>query len=220
MVPGEPEPLGIHRLRVLSVVHYPVFGGPQNRNMRIAPLLREAGIELTVLLPDGPGDAADHIRAAGVEVVTMPLDRVRNLANVPANIRLLARLRQQISAIRALVQEREFAVVLINGLLNPHGALAAPEGTGVVWQLLDMYQPHVVRRALMPLVLRRSDVVMTAGMEVAAAHPGAEGLGDRLIAFFPPSTSTSLRRARSGALQHDSSSGSRATTSWWGTSPT
>jgi glycosyltransferase involved in cell wall biosynthesis len=49
-----------------------------------------------------------------------------------------------------------------------------------------MYQPQVVRRALMPLVLRRSDVVMTAGMEVAAAHPGALELGDRLRAFFPP----------------------------------
>jgi hypothetical protein len=45
-------------VRALSVVHYPVFGGPQNRNMRIAPLLRDAGIELTVLLPEGPGDAA------------------------------------------------------------------------------------------------------------------------------------------------------------------
>jgi len=186
VVPGRSEPLVIHRVRALSVVHYPVFGGPQNSNMRIAPLLREAGIELTVLLPEGPGDAAGHIRAGGVDVVTMQLDRVRSFTNVPANLRLLARLRGQVSAVRSLIRKRGFDVVVVNGLLNPHGALAAPAGTGVVWQLLDMYQPQVVRRALMPLVLRRSDVVMTAGMEVAAAHPGALELGDRLISFFPP----------------------------------
>jgi glycosyltransferase involved in cell wall biosynthesis len=173
-------------VRVLSVVHYPVFGGPQNRNMRIAPLLREAGIELTVLLPDEPGDAAEHIRAAGVDVMTMPLDRLRTLRNTVANARMLLRLRRQVSALRALIRQGGFDVVLINGLLNPHAALAAPGGIGVVWQLLDTVPPPVLRRALMQLVIRRSDIVMTAGMEVAAAHPGALELGDRLIAFFPP----------------------------------
>jgi glycosyltransferase involved in cell wall biosynthesis len=99
---------------------------------------------------------------------------------------MLLRLRRQISAIRALIRERGFDVVLINGLLNPHAALAAPKRTGVVWQLLDTVPPPLVRRALMPVVTRRADIVMTAGMEVAAAHPGALELGDRLLGFFPP----------------------------------
>src|SRR5262249_36468396 len=46
-------------VKLLSVIHYPVFGGPHNRNIRIAPLLRAAGIEPTVLLPDEPGDAEE-----------------------------------------------------------------------------------------------------------------------------------------------------------------
>jgi glycosyltransferase involved in cell wall biosynthesis len=38
----------------------------------------------------------------------------------------------------------------------------------------------------MPLVTRLADAVMCTGATVARAHPGAEGLGERLVLFFPP----------------------------------
>jgi glycosyltransferase involved in cell wall biosynthesis len=39
---------------------------------------------------------------------------------------------------------------------------------------------------MMPLVHRLSDVVMTTGIAVASAHPGAEKVGKHLRVFFPP----------------------------------
>jgi glycosyltransferase involved in cell wall biosynthesis/ubiquinone/menaquinone biosynthesis C-methylase UbiE/uncharacterized protein YbaR (Trm112 family) len=174
-------------VRVLSVIHYPVFGGPHNRNIRIAPLLRDAGIELTVLLPDEPGDAAERLRAGGVPVETLPLHRVRGSRRLEPHIDLAGAFRREVAAIGALIEEGGYDVVLINGLVNPHAGIAgAREGAGVVWQLLDTHHPMALRRVLMPLVTSRSDVVMSTGRAVAAAHPGAVALEDRLVTFFPP----------------------------------
>jgi len=43
-----------------------------------------------------------------------------------------------------------------------------------------------MRRALMPVVTRLADSLMTTGREVARVHPGALGFGRRLVPFFPP----------------------------------
>ena len=74
---------------------------------------------------------------------------------------------------------------MVNGLVNPHGALAAHlEDIPVVWQLLDTFAPVLVRRAVMPLVTSMADSVMTSGMGVAREHPGALDFRDRLVPFF------------------------------------
>jgi glycosyltransferase involved in cell wall biosynthesis/ubiquinone/menaquinone biosynthesis C-methylase UbiE/uncharacterized protein YbaR (Trm112 family) len=173
-------------VRLLSVIHYPVFGGPHNRNARIAPLLREAGIELTVLLPDEPGDAAERLRDARVPVETLPLHRIRGSRRLEPHVTLAAGFRSEVAGIRSLIEDGGYEVVLINGLVNPHAGIAGSRaGAGVVWQLLDTHHPMVLRRTLMPLVTSLSDVVMSTGTAVAAAHPGALALGDRLLSFFP-----------------------------------
>ncbi len=51
-------------MHVLSIIHYPIFGGPHNRNLRLAPVLAEQGVRTTVLLPDEPGNAAERLREA------------------------------------------------------------------------------------------------------------------------------------------------------------
>jgi glycosyltransferase involved in cell wall biosynthesis/uncharacterized protein YbaR (Trm112 family)/2-polyprenyl-3-methyl-5-hydroxy-6-metoxy-1,4-benzoquinol methylase len=173
-------------VRVLSVIHYPVFGGPHNRNVLIAPLLSEAGIDLTVLLPDEPGDAAERLRAAGLPVVILPLHRIRGSRRLEPHLRLAAGFRGEVKGIRSVIDDGGYDVVLVNGLVNPHAAIAgARQRIGVVWQLLDTHHPVALRRVLMPLVTRLSDVVMSTGMAVAEAHPGARALGDRLVCFFP-----------------------------------
>jgi glycosyltransferase involved in cell wall biosynthesis/ubiquinone/menaquinone biosynthesis C-methylase UbiE/uncharacterized protein YbaR (Trm112 family) len=173
-------------VRLLSVIHYPVFGGPHNRNIRIAPLLRAAGIEPTVLLPDEPGDAVERLRAAGMPVETLPLHRIRGARRPEPHAELVGAFRREVAAIGSLIKTGGYDVVLVNGLVNPHAGIAgAREGAGVVWQLLDTHHPMALRRVLMPLVTSRSDVVMSTGRAVAAAHPGAIALGDRLVTFFP-----------------------------------
>lgn len=174
-------------MRVLFVIHYPVFGGPHNQALLLAHELERHGLHMTVLLPDGPGNAVPRLRSSGIDVVTVPLHRARATVDPRPLLQLCAHLPREIRAIRRLIREREIDLVQLGGLVNPHGAIAGKlEGVAVVWQLLDTRPPMMIRRLMMPLVVRLSDVVMTTGRQVATVHPGAEALEGRLLPFFPP----------------------------------
>jgi glycosyltransferase involved in cell wall biosynthesis len=174
-------------LRALAVIHYPVFGGPPNRYTKIGPLLAAAGVELTMLTTDEPGDVVPRLREAGLDVVSQRLGRFRAGPALGANARMLASLPGDVAAIRRLLRERSIDVVMINGLVNPHAAIAARlEGVPVVWLLLDTNSSPHVRQVFRPIILRLADVVMSTGASVASAHLGAAELGERLVLFFPP----------------------------------
>jgi glycosyltransferase involved in cell wall biosynthesis len=173
-------------VNLLIVIHYPVFGGPHNQALQLAHAFEREGVAATVLLPQR-GNAADRLRAGGVEVVTIPLHRARATKRPGPLLGLLRYLPREVAAIRAVIRERAIDVVQIQGLVNPHGAIAAAlEHKAVVWQLLDTRAPMAVRRLMMPAVVRLADVVMSTGRAVADVHPGAERLGPRLFPFFPP----------------------------------
>ncbi len=174
-------------MRVLSVVHYASWGGPLNRNARVAPLLKQRGIETTVLLPDEPGDGPERLRRAGLDVIQIPLQRLRMSYHPRVHVRFFTRLASEVGAIRRIVSERKIDLVQVNGLGNPQGAFAArAEGRPLVWQLLDVGYPQVFRSLAMAMVVRMADALMSTGIKVAQAHPGAMGFGERLISFFPP----------------------------------
>jgi len=173
-------------MNLLLVIHYPVFGGPHNQALRLARALEREGVNVTVLLP-AHGDGARRLRAAGIDVITMPLHRARATLRLRPLLALAWHLPREVEAIRRVIRERAIDVVQLEGLVNPHAAIAATlERTAVVWQLLDTRAPMTVRRLLMPLVVRLADVVMSTGRAVARVHPGAEALGQRLQPFFPP----------------------------------
>ena len=173
--------------RCLFVIHYPVFGGPHNQALRLAPALRSRGWEMVVVLPDEPGNAAGRLRAAGIQTLETPLGRLRASPDPRLHLRFAAGFRPQVRLLRSQIRELGIDLVLVGGLVNPHGAIAGRlEGVPVVWQILDTYPPPAVRRTVMPLVTRLAGAVMCTGATVARAHPGAEGLGERLVLFFPP----------------------------------
>lgn len=174
-------------MNVLSIIHYPNFIGPHNSNMRVIPLLRQYGIDTTVVLPDEPGNAATRMREAGIEVLTIPLGRVRARLDPRIQAQMFFGLPAQVRELRRIIREREIAVVWLNAMIHPHGAIAAwMEGVPAVWQLIDEFPPMVLRRMMMPFVVRTAACVMTTGLHTARVHPGAISLGERLIPFFPP----------------------------------
>ena len=182
-------------MRVLAVIHYPVFGGPHNQVLRLAGPLETHGISTVVLLPDEPGNAVARLRTAGVPVITMPLHRLRKTRRLGPHLALAGRFPHEILSIRRLIQRESIDVVQIGGLLNPHGAVAARLAhRPVVWQLIDVAAPKLVLAAGMGLVRALGSVVMTAGTLVAEAHPFAAGL-KTFVPFFPP-VDTDLFRPR------------------------
>jgi glycosyltransferase involved in cell wall biosynthesis len=184
-------------MNVLFVIHYPVFGGPHNQAQLLARSLTRNGVSMTVLLPDEPGNAAERLKEAGVDVITIPLSRLRASFNPGLHIRFLGGFPRDILGIREVIRARNIDLVQVGGLVNPHAAIAARlEKAAVVWQILDTRPPMALRRVMMPLVLRFSDVVMTTGRTVAKLHPGAERLGDRLRVFFPPVDPDAFHRVK------------------------
>jgi glycosyltransferase involved in cell wall biosynthesis len=174
-------------MNVLFVIHYPIFGGPHNQALLLARALRRYGVRMTVALPAEEGTAAERLRAAGVDVVQTELHRLRATPNPVHQFRFLASMPREVRELRRLIRSRSVDVVQIGGLVNPHAAIAGRlEGVPVVWQILDTRPPMALRRIMMPLVLRLSDMVMTTGRAVADVHPGAGGLGERLQPFYPP----------------------------------
>ena len=45
-------------MRILSVLHYPFFGGPHNNIIRMAAWMADRNVEMIAVLPDEPGNAA------------------------------------------------------------------------------------------------------------------------------------------------------------------
>lgn len=174
-------------MRLLSVIHYPVFGGPHNQALRLTGPLQARGVDTVVALPAEVGNAADRLRGGDVRVVAMTLHRLRASRDPALQLRLVRKFRSEVAQLRGLIRQEGIDVVQVNGLINPHAAIAARlEGKAVVWQLLDTRAPMAARRAFMPMVRSLSDVVMTTGMRTARAHPGAVGMGSRLVPFVPP----------------------------------
>ena len=174
-------------MRILKVIHYPTFGGPHNTAAELYAPLAALGVELEVVIPDEPGNAGERLEASGVPVIRQPLRRMRATANVNTQARFASQLRSDVRRLEALIRERDFDVVLIGGLVNPHGAVAGRRaGAAVVWQLLDTRPPLAFRRLMMPLVVAMSDAAMTTGEMLKDHHPGVERLGERVVPYFPP----------------------------------
>lgn len=174
-------------MRVLFVIHFPTFGGPHNQALRLAEPLRSRGWETVVLLPTEPGNAADRLREAGIEVVTVPLHRLRASHDPRLHLTFMARLRPEVKEIRRVIRERAIDLVQVGGLVNPHAAIAARlEHVPVVWQLLDTRAPMPLAVVSMVFVRTLADVIMSTGRSVALSHPGGSRIADRMISFYPP----------------------------------
>ena len=129
-----------------------------------------------------------------METITRRLHRLRARPDPLLQLRFIFGFPKEVRAIRKLIRAQSIDVVVICGLVNPHAAIAARlERIPVVWQLLDTRPPMALRRLLMPLATRLSDVIMTTGVQVARVHPGASRLGDRLFPFFPPVDTVAYR---------------------------
>lgn len=157
-----------------------------NRNARVARILESAGVRTTIGVPQGASQTSARLRQVGCEVAELPLSRLRRTRNPGTHARYLLNLRSQVAHLANYISENQVDVVLINGTANPHGAIAAKQaGVPVVWQMLDTFPPTAYLMAAMPYILRRSTVLMTNGMSVAAAHPGALAFEGPLYSFGP-----------------------------------
>jgi glycosyltransferase involved in cell wall biosynthesis len=174
-------------VKALFVVHNPVFGGAYNELLGQRIGLAQRAWEVAAVTVDLDSSGPRRLAAAGVPVHEVPLHRLRAVKDPRAHLGLGAGLAPEVRALRRLIRRERPDVVQVHGVINPHAAIAAHlEGVAVCWHLYDMVAPATLRRALMPFVRRCADSVTTIGRALAAAHPGVERLGERLVVTSPP----------------------------------
>ena len=173
--------------RLLSVVHYPVFGGQHNRVSQLAGPLRELGWETTLVLPsDAEADAAVERVAARVRVVRRSLHRLRASVDPLAQARYLSALAPEVGHLARLIRRGGFDLVQVNDLFNPQAAIAARlVGVPVVWQIIDQTGPLWARRLLMRVVERAAGAVLFTGSALRDVHlPGDSHVPS--FVYYPP----------------------------------
>ena len=174
-------------IRVLSVIHAPVFGGAHNQLLQLHAPLAQEGIDVVAVLPNDGDAAAARLEAGGVIVHRIQLGRLRASANPKLQAQFAGRLRGDIRRLRELIAAERANVVQCHGITNPQGAIAARrEGAAVLWQLFDTRAPMALRRAFAPLFLRLTDAMTVWGEGLVRAHPGTNRLGNRIVTVYPP----------------------------------
>jgi glycosyltransferase involved in cell wall biosynthesis/SAM-dependent methyltransferase/uncharacterized protein YbaR (Trm112 family) len=124
-----------------------------------------------VALPDEPGNAAERLRAAGVDVFELPLHRLRAVPDPRTQIRYLSSLKDDVSRLEALIRQQDVDFVQIGGLVNPPGAFAARRaGIPVLWQIVDSRPPAALRRSMGLVVARMADAILFDGRSLVDLH--------------------------------------------------
>jgi glycosyltransferase involved in cell wall biosynthesis len=173
-------------MRALWVNYSAVFAGPHNEGILLAEPLAERGWETLVAIPDDPGTAAERLRAAGVETVALPLHRVRATRDPRVNLTTLRRLRPEVRGLANLIRERSVDVVIAQGMLNPHAAMAARRAdAGVVWRVIDSRTPPALRRIGMSMVRHYADAVMFNGRALESLYTGSRPLKVPTFVYTP-----------------------------------
>lgn len=174
-------------MHALSVNHYGFFGGPHNRILNLAPLLSEKGIKLAAVVPIGPGNAGWRLEEGGMPIHRIPLHRMRASTNPLVHARYLVSLLTDVRRLRRLIRQQGVDLVIVNGVENPHAALAGHmEGIAVVWMLTGSGIPAPVRWIFGPLIPWLADAVMVNGEALISQHPGLSRLADRMVTYYPP----------------------------------
>lgn len=175
-----------HNIRVLSVQHYPEFGGPHNEILKLEPSLNSLGVQTIVAITDEPGSALARLRD-NVTCYPIPLRRFRSQLNPLINLRTIMSFRDDIAALRRIIRSEAIDVVKVHGPHNPQGALAARwEDRPIVWVLSSTRPSPLLRRLGMTYVQRMASSLLINGRSLREAYPGSERLADRTFFYYPP----------------------------------
>jgi glycosyltransferase involved in cell wall biosynthesis len=173
-------------VKALFVINNPGFGGGYSQIVRLREPLAALGWDVAMVAPQG-AEATARLRAGGVEVLEIPLHRLRASPDPRLQAPFLARFVPEVSALRRLFVERGVDVVQPHGDTNPHAGIAAHRaGIAVCWEIYDTRTPVPLRRLTMPVVTRLADSIMTVGRALGHAYPGTERLGERWVPIWPP----------------------------------
>lgn len=173
--------------RVLVPIHDPGWGGVPAFALNIASRMKEEGWPWLVVLPEEADATAERLQRGGVDVVQIPLKRLRKKLSATIQTKYVHSFIPTVRRLTDIIRSREVRLVQAVGIHNLDSGLAARmAGVPLVWQIHGVVLPSIARRLLSPLAIRMADVIMTNGRMVGTKFPGVSSLGDRRFVFYAP----------------------------------
>ena len=174
------------KMRVLSIQHYPIFGGPHNEILRLQPEMERLGVKIIVAHSDEPGNAAQRLIDHDVEVHKIPLRRLRQSWNPLVHLRTTLAVKADVAALRELIRGLDIDVVKVHGPHNPIGAIAAKlEHKPLTWVVSSSRVPKGFRTIGGYGVSKLADSVLVNGYALLDIYPGLRN-NPRIFVYYPP----------------------------------
>jgi glycosyltransferase involved in cell wall biosynthesis len=171
--------------RVLSVQHYPKYGGPHNEIVALHQLFRDAGYETVVAITDEPGSAHEALEPI-VETHQIQLDRLHGFRDMKALARTAASFSPDVKRLSNLIRTLDIDLVRVHGAHNPQGALAARRTkTPLVWVLSSDIGGSLGRSLAATVTPRMADAVLITGQSLKNQYRGI-GKFPNIFTYYAP----------------------------------
>lgn len=178
---------------ILNVIPDERLGGPQQRVLQVAKLLKEHGFSSIVAMPEGDKTFADILDDADI-----PYYQVRNFKRLPrpsdplAIMRWLSYFIPCIVSLVRLIRRNKVDIVHVNGIMNVQVSLAAKLSEAkLVWHLNDVRNPKLLKPILFPLLYFLPDRVATASEVVHKNYFGkGKNSANNATILYPPVDTT------------------------------
>lgn len=171
--------------RALWISHAVVFGGPHNDVVRLVRPMAARGWEMAMAVPRATAPA-ERLRAEGVRVHDIPLHRLRNSKDPREFLATALTFPSEVWSIRNLVRREGYDLVVVNGLLNPHGGFAARlAGVPLVWKVIDTNTPRLAKAAAVRTMRALADVLLFDGHALVEDHLGGRPARQPVHVYYP-----------------------------------
>lgn len=173
-------------MKILSIQHYPVFGGPHNEIIKIENNLREKGFETIVVITNEKGNAFDILKKY-TKVISIKLSRFRNTWNIFTNIKVFFSMPFEIITLLKIIKKENIDYIKVHGLHNPHGVLAALiSRKRIIWVLSSNRLPGIMKFFGSFFVLILADVILTNGKFLQKDFFFLKFRRHRMFHYYPP----------------------------------
>lgn len=157
--------------RILSVLHYPHYGGPHNAIVKLNDIFLYKGYQTVVVITDEVGSAYELLEPF-VEIHAIKLGRLHGFRNVYTLIRTIIGFPFDVKRLVRVIRNNDIDLVKAFGAHNPQGALAAKiTRVPLVWVLSSDVGGIIGRTIASSIVPRIADAVLINGEALKHKFP-------------------------------------------------
>jgi len=168
-------------MKVLNITEDGRYAGPQGRIIAVAPVLRDIGIETTVICPLEDSELlTQKLSKLNIPCISTHLHHITR--KIPQLVQYLLFFIPEVFLLMKIIKSDQFEVVHCNGCWQIKGVLAGKlVGVKTVWHLNDTYTPQLIKKIFSVVSHYCADGFIVAGQRVKDYYLNQPYLQRKLI---------------------------------------